>query len=141
MIFPKQGALGSLKNEADEEFEDAGIDVKEQIKKDCGLIHFDKLILNGLKYYALKRGDIEICKCKGYKKENKKLTFSHFEDLVHKGTPIMQTQTQFKNPMSNHLSETNFMGISLNNIVKKFRINYTKGIVDDQNNITPLTVY
>lgn len=134
------GALGALKNEADEEFEDAGIDVKEQIKKDNGLIHFDKLILGGLKYYALKRGDIEICKCKGYSKKDKKLKFSDFENYIHKNIPIKQHQTQFKNPMSNHMSETNFMGISTNEIEKSFKMMYSKGIVDDNLNITPILV-
>ena len=133
-------ALGALKNEADEEFEDAGINIKEQIKKDNGLIHFDKLILGGLKYYALKRDNIEICKCKGYSKHDRKLKFEDFENMIYDNKQIKQQQTQFRNPMSNHLSNDNFMGISTRQIEKSFNVQYTKGIVDEHDNITPICV-
>ena len=157
--------LGSLKNEADEEFystealiaKKAGLSatlqkkagknfVKEQIKKDGGLIYFDKMILGGLKYYALQRKidgkTIEICKCKGYSKKDKKLRFIDFENMINeKQIPITQKQTQFKNPITNHLNKDNFMGICTQKVVKKFRVQYTKGIVDSKtNNINTISV-
>ena len=134
-------ALGALKNEADELFEGK---VEEMIKKEDGLISFDEAIFCGLKFYALKKGDKEICKCKGYSDKNEdgkkdkslKLKYSDFEELLN-GKVIQQEQSQFRNPVSNHLSETNFMGIQVCRVNKSFKKYYGKGDILESGKIVP----
>ena len=115
--------------------------------RENGNFSFDSGIITGCKQYALKKNitilgkkcNIEIAKCKGYSKSDKKLSFNDMEKL-NNGDKIKQKQSQFRCPKSNYVSETNSFKIKTQYVTKSFRKYYTKGIEDDDGNITPLII-
>ena len=123
--------LGSLKNEAHD------LVGKEHQDRCNGSVWFDKLYCFGSKYYALEGEDMEICKLKGYKQsDNDKLTISDYENIDDK--VISQDQMQFLCPKSSWLNETNPFQM-VKHIVKgkTFKVNYLKGSVGDDGNVSP----
>ena len=135
--------LGSLKNEADDFLKDEG-HTKDKIKwlKDeiGGMIYFDDLILGGCKFYTLRKDGCKniIAKCKGYKKgtDGSELAFEDFEDMDGGGVKG-QKQVQFLCPKMNHVSMDGKFAMRTPHIYKKFKFAYTKGVVDDDGDITP----
>jgi hypothetical protein len=135
--------LGSLKNEADDFLKDEG-HTKDKIKwlKDeiGGMIYFDDLILGGCKFYTLRKDGCKniIAKCKGYKKgtDGSELAFEDFEDMDGGGVKG-QKQVQFLCPKMNHVSMDGKFAMRTPHIYKKFKFSYTKGVVDDNGDITP----
>ena len=135
--------LGSLKNEADDFLKDEG-HTKDKIKwlKDeiGGMIYFDDLILGGCKFYTLRKDGCKniIAKCKGYKKgtDGSELAFEDFEDMDGGGVKG-QKQVQFLCPKMNHVSVDGKFAMRTPHIYKKFKFAYTKGVIDDDGDITP----
>ena len=144
-------ALGSLKNEAlakivkyNKSNPDNKIDIERQKELDGGDICFDKAILCGCKFYAISKTcyngvKIEICKCKGYRSNQDKLRFNDFEKLADgRIDMITQNQVQFSIPKSAMLDEVRKFGVIVNNDVhKKFKPTYTKGIILDDGTVNP----
>ena len=127
--------LGALKNEADDAVEKRDLEALKATEG--GMIHFDELILGGCKFYALRKGDIEIAKCKGFKKsKNESLKFEHFETM-DSGGEHEQKQVQFLCPKSNHLSENLKFALTTPSVSKKFRFDYRKGNIMPDKSITP----
>ena len=135
--------IGSLKNEADDFLKDEG-HTKDKIKwlKDeiGGMIYFDDLILGGCKFYTLRKDGCKniIAKCKGYKKgtDGSELAFEDFEHMDGGGVKG-QKQVQFLCPKMNHVSMDGKFAMRTPHIYKKFKFAYTKGVVDDDGDITP----
>lgn len=130
--------LGSLKNECSE-FVKSNVSEEVFTKQEeiDGNIYYDELIILGCKFYGLKKtlfnGQIvENNKLNGYKQSENKLSFQELEDLTTgKTTEIKQKQNQF-------IKNSN-LSIELKTIVKKFKPQYTKGTIKN-NNIIPLLV-
>lgn len=144
-------ALGSLKSEANDEFK------KDPIKN--GILGFDKCILGGAKFYALKSTeyDKEICKCKGYNAKQKgcKLTFDMFEKQVEdfgiskpskEVSHITQSQLQFRSGLGSYVRQFNVefdsvpFEIKKTYVTKNIFFDYSKGVVHEDGSITPLTI-
>jgi len=123
--------LGSLKNEAHD------LVGKEQQDRCNGSVWFDKLYCFGSKYYALQGENMEICKLKGYKQSDTDiLTISDYENIDDK--VISQDQMQFLCPKTSWLDETNPFQM-VKHIVKgkTFKVNYLKGDVGSDGNVSP----
>ena len=142
---------------------------KWQEKLDNGDLYFDDLIGGGCKQYALIKtlfdgGVVEVCKMKGYAKKGKKLHFGDFQDLTlayykqreienkyEKKCKLMidevkaatgelivrQDQTQFRTPLSYHLVDVR---VEKWTVPKEFRIGYTKGTVQPNGYVIPLSL-
>lgn len=148
-------ALGSLKNEADEKvIGKIGIEqYKHLIARERGMISFDSLVLNGCKFYALRKTltdgkEICISKAKGYKEyydeENDvryELTYDDQLDISDGGFKE-QKQLQFRMPKSRMCDEDKVeaFGIKINKIDKKFKKIYDKGSVMGDGSIVPVAL-
>lgn len=106
--------LGSLKNELG------------------GTEYATECILGGAKFYSLRNENYETCKCKGF---NGDMTFKNFED-----ENFQQRQLQFRCGLANYVSESNSFQIKKSFIDKKVRFQYSKGIIQEDNSISPLEV-
>jgi hypothetical protein len=51
-------------------------------------------------------------------------------EKMNDGGSIVQTQSQFRCPKSNYVSETTSFNIKIQKVTKSFRKIYTKGVVD-----------
>ena len=51
-------------------------------------------------------------------------------EKMNEGGSIEQTQSQFRCPKSNYVSETSSFNIKIQKVTKSFRKIYTKGVVD-----------
>jgi len=123
--------------------------IKEQynelLKENNFNFYFDELIITGCKQYALrkkiiidgKEEIIEIVKLKGYSQKGKDILKFNDMDKLTKGAEIKQNQMQFNCPKSNYVSETSGFKIKKTNVNKKFRMVYSKGIINENNTITP----
>jgi hypothetical protein len=131
-------ALGSLKNECEEKILEINVDIQQQTKLDGGELYFDELILNGCKYYSLRKtcynGEvIDTLKCKGYKEGRKgednynPLTWEKMKEVAE-GGELYQVQTQFNIPISSFLDEQRNFGLNVIQVPKKFKATYNKGI-------------
>ena len=140
--------LGSLKNECDDVVEKQlktlylGDKAKqkaamhEMTKAENGNLHFDRGIIAGCKQYGLTKTvqfegvshELPVLKCKGYSQKDGNLTYDDFVTL-NSGKSIEQTQTQFRCPKSNYVSETDAFTITSKEVPKRFRKVYTKGCV------------
>jgi hypothetical protein len=150
----KGDALGCLKNECADDIlselknkyskEESKNIFDNQLKIDNNFNSFDELIIGGCKFYSIKKtlynGDvIEINKLKGYKNDNDDLNFDLFDMLNNNSiNEISQNQIQFVAPKSFYTSINDKFRITTKKILKKFKINYTKGYVDNSGNIKPL---
>lgn len=123
--------------------------LKELVEAEDGNMFFDKLITTGCKQYGLYKKilidgvihEVEIAKCKGYQKNKKlgvEMTYRKI-NRISKGKSVKQTQYQFRCPKSNYVSESNPFTIRTEEIIKKFRKIYTKGVING-NIITPLII-
>jgi len=129
-------ALGSLKNECNDKIKNKDV-LKKQIEID-GFLHFDDLIINGCKFYSIKKklfnGDIiEINKLKGYKQtDDDLLNYDIFERLTtNEIEQIEQVQEQFICPKSNYVSEDRNFGMTIKKVKKEFKIQYNKGKINN----------
>lgn len=148
-------ALGSLKNECLDKIKkhnkktDNKVDLKVQTETDGGEVCFDEVIICGCKWYALKKTcyngeELIDTKLKGYREGNKEdknykpLLYEDYERLSEdKSYCISQVQMQFNIPKSSYLDEDRRFGLKIIDIPKKFRVNYKKGIVDENGKIHP----
>jgi hypothetical protein len=136
------------------------------------MISFDELILGGCKFYALRKNatslckDINIAKCKGYKKsKGDSFTFEDFEQLskggikkqrlfhcpqeekfgysyipgndLSEGGFKTQKQVQFRCPKQNHVGDGKDFAMTTPKIKNKFGFSYTKGVISSNGSITP----
>ena len=122
--------LGSLKNEAHDL---VGVD---QQKRYNDSVWFDTAYIYGAKYYALKGENMEICKLKGYKQSDNKLSIDDYI-AIENGTMLEQEQTQFICSKSMWLDENNPYQMVKNKIQKTFKVNYLKGNVCEDGNVEP----
>lgn len=158
----KGDALGTLKNECVDKIKkelkgmvkDKKISSQEskdifdnQLKIDDNFNHFDELIISGCKFYSLKKTlyngvEIEINKLKGFKQTDEDtLNFNTFELLNNKEIDfIEQDQLQFVCPKSFYTSESDKFRITTKKTLKKFKINYSKGLINESGEITPLII-
>lgn len=140
----------------------------ELVAKENGNLSFDEGIITGCKQYALKKTVVvdgkehvlEIVKLKGYSQgDTENDNYSH-NDLMKKEIPIAsktvnklkyddmakmnlgvnisQSQTQFRCPKSNYVSETQAFSINSKKIIKSFRRTYTKGQIFSNGWVMPL---
>ena len=94
-------------------------------------LYFDNCILNGAKYYALLSTiwDVEIAKCKGYKKQaNKKLKYNDLK------SPLEQTVKQFVCGLQGYMND---FKIEVKNIDKTIKPQYNKANVLTNGEIKP----
>ena len=113
------------------------------VEKEPGNMAFDNGLVLGCKEYALTKTivvegvkhKVECLKCKGYALDGS-LNYQMFETM-NEGGSIEQTQSQFRCPKSNYVSETSSFNIKIQKVTKKFRKIYTKGIVDCNGVVTP----
>jgi hypothetical protein len=125
----KGEALGSLKNE----YNDAVPDTK-------GQGYFTSLILGGAKYYSLKNeiSGEDTSKCKGIKKDT--LNHNMFNEESKGVDTIKQRALQFRSGLASYVSESNPFMITKNIVDKHCRFSYTKGKINEDNTISPLTI-
>lgn len=148
-------ALGSLKNELldkivkhNKKNKDKAIDINKQKELDGGDLYFDECFICGCKFYAVAKtlynGEkIFMTKLKGFKDyEDSKLEYAWFSKLVNgEISQIEQVQEQWNMPKSSMADENRVMGLKIVPVHKKFKINYTKGILDDETGkITPFVL-
>lgn len=125
----KGNGLGMLKNE---------LDAKTGVYNDS---YFDDLIVVGCKMYSISVGNVEVNRLKGYKRSaglERKVLVSMYE-----GESVTQSQTQLLINKTDYLRETDPFQIRLQEVVKGFKMVYTKGtLVDDGKNkyVVPLTI-
>ena len=108
---------------------------------------FDDFILTGLKSYAFSyNGEPVIAKLKGYKKRDfdgniigLKEQYNNIEKM-NNGEEINQKAFQILGNKNDMMELDNPFGLRYAEITKKFKKLYTKGIVDENGNITPLTI-
>lgn len=150
--------LGSLKNEADEYVEklckkltnskeESSTLYNKLLEEENGNFYWDKGIITGCKQYALKKSikindkihNIEIVKLKGFSQKEQKLSFNDMFKLSN-GENIQQEQSQFRCPKSNYVSETDTFKITTKNITKKFKSVYTKGVVKNNMEVSPIEI-
>ena len=142
----------------------------EMVESENGNLHFDKVVVSGCKQYSLfkdyemdgKAYNAEIVKLKGYSQKAQESIRYTFEDLLKNnvkpqvlksqklkyddmrniglGHSISQSQRQFKAPKSNYISETRAFNINTKYITKKFKMVYSKGIIAENGDITPLEI-
>ena len=138
-------------------------EVKKEMDKDGGELSFDKGIIAGCKQYNLKKelldgGVVRAGACKGVKRKLSYEEFSHLlygnmleeqrriEDEIIKRNPdfvrpagyrIYEKQTQFRSSTSDHIAEGSFTEIRRIDIDKSVRINYTKGVVENEGWVFP----
>jgi len=129
-------ALGSLKNECNDKIKNKEI-LKKQTEID-GFLHFDELIINGCKFYSIKKklydgNVIEINKLKGFKQtDDDLLDYDIFEKLANKEIEqIEQIQEQFICPKSNYVSNDKNFGMTIKKVKKEFKIQYNKGKINN----------
>jgi hypothetical protein len=137
--------LGYFKNECEDDIKKIK-DKKlfdDQLEHDNGFFYYDELIINGCKFYSLKKtlingSVIENTALKGYKQDEENiLNFDIFEKLINKEIlEIKQDQVQFINPKSNYVNEKKF-NIQVKKIPKKFTIQYSKGVIGEMGIIKP----
>ena len=138
-------------------------EVKKEMDKDGGELSFDKGIIAGCKSYSLHKtlldgGSVVAGACKGCKR---KLKYEEFQHLLY-GTMIeeqreiekqiilrnpnfkiptdyrlYERQTQFRSSTSDHISEGSYTEIRRIDIDKSVRINYTKGIIENEGWVKP----
>ncbi len=104
---------------------------------------FDSGFVLGCKEYGLTKTitvegvdhKVECLKCKGYALDGS-LNYQMFETM-NEGGSIEQTQSQFRCPKSNYVSETSSFNIEKKKVTKRFRKIYTKGVVDYNGVVTP----
>ena len=151
-------ALGSLKNECNEQLEKAMNKAKgkrkETLKADYdyhmehekGSMYYDKLITYQAKFYSIHKtlhsGEVlDISKCKGYKPDelnsDTNLSYEMFEA---DDTLIQVPQDQFLVPKSGMVNESDSWGVKLKGITKTYNRNYKKGIVDETRRISPIRI-
>jgi hypothetical protein len=161
--------LGSLKNECNDmvekklkklypdvdpvtkiEYPDNKMKRKKQynllLEQEPGNMSFDSGFVLGCKEYALTKTievegikhKVECLKCKGYALDDS-LNYQMFETM-NEGGSIEQTQSQFRCPKSNYVSETSSFNIKIQKVTKRFRKIYTKGIVDCNGVVTPHSI-
>ena len=151
-------ALGSLKNECNEQLEKAmkkakgkrrealTADYEHHMKHEKGSLYYDKLITYQAKFYSVQKtlhsGEVlDISKCKGYKPDelnsNTNLSYEMFEA---DDTLIQVPQDQFLVPKSGMVNESNSWGVQLKGITKTYNRNYKKGIVDQHKKIAPIRI-
>ena len=126
-------------------------------------LSFDKGIIAGCKQYSLHKtlldgGSVVAGACKGCKR---KLTYEEFQHLLYgtmieeqreiekqillrnpdfkipTGYRLYEQQTQFRSSTSDHIAEGTFTEIRRIDIDKSIRINYTKGIVENEGWVIP----
>ena len=136
--------LGNLKNELNDAI---GYKGKDQL-------YFDRCIINGCKFYALKSDKFkwfdkslnketnEICRCKGYTQRDDDIS-SHltFDQYRQKNNiKIEQRRDQFLCGMNGYSAEDNGYQIQIKEVKKRCPRKYNKGIVNKNGSITPLTI-
>lgn len=135
-------ALGSLKNEADEKM--GGL-LKAIQEKEGGMVHFDRLVLNGAKFYALEKdmpdgGKVSISKGKGYMSaKDSSLSYADQRDISG-GSVKTQKQTQIRLSRNAMCSETDTFQIKRAYVDKCFRKYYDKGVLMETGVVEPLVV-
>jgi hypothetical protein len=113
------------------------------VEKEPGNMSFNNGLVLGCKEYALTKciivegvkHKVECLKCKGYALDGS-LNYQMFEK-TNEGGSIVQTQSQFRCPKSNYVSETSSFHIKIQKVTKSFRKIYTKGLVDGHGVVTP----
>ena len=140
--------LGFLKNECLAKIQKHNkkgnpVDISKQTDLDGGEICFDSFIGLGCKFYTVTKkcyNDeiIEMCKCKGYRESDGKLSYKTFKDIAD-GTNdcITQKQLQFSIPKSAMLSPERNFGVQKKYVPKKFKLTYNKGEVLEDGTIRP----
>ena len=137
--------------------------VDKEIEKDNGELSFDKGIIAGCKQYSLYKqlidgGYVIATACKGVKR---KLSYDEFRHLLYgnmiekqredeaeikkrnpdfkpaEGYRIYEQQTQFRSSTSEHIAEGSYTEIRKIDIDKSVRINYTKGIIENEGWVKP----
>lgn len=138
-------------------------EVKKELDKDGGELSFDKGIIAGCKQYSLHKilldgGYVTAGACKGCKR---KLTYEEFQHLLYgtkieeqreiekqillrnpnfkipEGYRLYERQTQFRSSQSDHIKEGDYTEIRRIDIDKSLRINYTKGVVENEGWVVP----
>jgi hypothetical protein len=138
--------------------------VNKEMEKDGGELSFDKGIIGGCKQYSLHKtlldgGVVVAGACKGVKR---KLNYEEFRHLLYGtmmdkqledekgikernplfeaggGYRLYEKQTQFRSSISDHIKEGSLTDIKKVEIDKSIKINYTKGIVNDDGWVKPL---
>lgn len=138
-------------------------EVKKEMEKDGGELAFDKGIIAGCKQYSLHKklldgGSVSAGACKGCKR---KLKYEEFQHLLYgtmmetqreaekqiilrnpnfkipEGYRLYERQTQFRSSTSDHIAEGDYTEIRRIDIDKSIRINYTKGIVENEGWVVP----
>ena len=137
--------------------------VDKEVEKDGGELSFDKGIIAGCKQYSLQKtlidgGSILASACKGVKRKLSYDEFKHLlygnmmvkqlrdEEEIFKRNPefkpavgyrIYEQQTQFRSSTSDHIAEGSYTEIRKIDIDKSVRINYTKGVVENEGWVKP----
>jgi hypothetical protein len=138
-------------------------EVKKEMEVDGGELSFDKGIIAGCKQYSLHKtlldgGSVVAGACKGCKR---KLKYEEFQHLLYgtmienqrkiekeiilrnpnfkipEGFRLYERQTQFRSSTSDHISEGSYTEIKRIDIDKSVRINYTKGIIENEGWVVP----
>ena len=138
-------------------------EVKKEMEVDGGELAFDKGIIAGCKQYSLHKtlldgGSVVAGACKGCKR---KLKYEEFQHLLYgtmienqrkiekeiilrnpkfkipEGFRLYERQTQFRSSTSEHISEGSYTEIRRIDIDKSVRINYTKGIIENEGWVVP----
>ena len=138
-------------------------ELKKEMDKDGGELSFDKGIIAGCKQYSLHKtlldgGYVVAGACKGCKR---KLSYEEFQHLLYgtqiekqremekeilkrnpnfkipEGYRLYERQTQFRSSTSDHIAEGSYTEIRRIDIDKSVRVNYTKGIVENEGWVVP----
>ena len=138
-------------------------EVKKEMDKDGGELSFDKGIIAGCKQYSLHKtlldgGSVVAGACKGCKR---KLKYEEFQHLLYgtqidkqreiekeilkrnpnfkipEGYRLYERQTQFRSSTSDHIAEGSYTEIRRVDIDKSVRVNYTKGIIENEGWVVP----
>lgn len=138
-------------------------EVKKEMDKDGGELSFDKGIIAGCKQYSLHKTLLDggvVCAgaCKGVKRKLKYEEFQHLlygtmlkeqreiefeimkrnpEFQIPDGYRLYERQTQFRSSTSDHITEGTYTEIRRIQIDKSLRINYTKGIIENEGWVKP----
>ena len=129
--------LGSLKNELNDKLKKKKLE--HNVNKNY---HFDQVIFGGLKFYSIKCNSfsVDISKCKGYKqKDEDKLNYKVFSDVINTGKNLSQTQRQFRSGKQSMLSESCPFYVNKSFISKSCPMKYNKATeVEDSIWLEPL---
>ena len=142
-------AMGSLKNEANDMVEkQIGKEgLAELLERENGDISFNCGVFTGLKQYALYKEYeykgvnyvIDMGKLKGYNSKDKKLEYKDMKDISD-GKILNQSVEQWIGGKDTFTKEKDPFTIRIRKINKRFRKLYTKGIINEDGDITPLLI-